>query len=285
MFDADFAISCWSTASGSAVSATSALVCSAQSARCCARRAAASEALARASAAVAGAVKPAAAVRSDSRAVSARLAASRMASAVCWPHTVRLKYCCATSAATDTRASCHSACAPDKRSCAADSARRPPPNRSISHAVCNCACAVVASGKFGWVRARLAPAVAVSPGNNTAVALACVRRAWAMRDCAAATLGLAACAASISAVSTGSLNCCHHCDSCGSVPPWASPGVAAGRGACQATGARGSTVAAGGFNAQPNSPSGASTTNSERMGWIFMGDGLTGSGEYVMSVK
>ena len=97
-----------------------------------------------------------------------------------------------------------------------------------------------------------------------------------MRDCAAATLGLAACAASISAVSTGSLNCCHHCDSCGSVPPWAKPAVAAGRGACQAVGTRGSTVAAGGFSAQPNSASGVSTTKSERMGRVLTGDGSAG---------
>ncbi len=67
---------CSSVVSSMPLSATSALRCTAHWARCCVSRPEASEALARASAASAGAVKPAFAERSLSRAVSERERAS-----------------------------------------------------------------------------------------------------------------------------------------------------------------------------------------------------------------
>jgi hypothetical protein len=66
-----------------AVSATSDFTSMSHSARCCVARADPSDALARASAAVAGAVKPARALRSARRAVSARDRASLPATASC----------------------------------------------------------------------------------------------------------------------------------------------------------------------------------------------------------
>lgn len=76
---------CSSAVSSMPASATSALRCTAHWARCCVRRPEASEALARARAASAGAVKPALADRSVSRAVSERERVSDSATrSCCW---------------------------------------------------------------------------------------------------------------------------------------------------------------------------------------------------------
>ena len=76
-------------------------------------RASAALALARASSA--GAVKPARVLRADKRAVSLREVASAALSAACWRQVRKRLYSPEVSAATDTRASCQSASAPNSR--------------------------------------------------------------------------------------------------------------------------------------------------------------------------
>ena len=206
--------------------------------RCCEARAWASAALARASAAVAGAVKPARSLSCDRRDVSPRDCASRSATC-CWARQVRmLLVCCATSAATLTRASCHRACAPASRSSAAVLAARLAPNRSTSQLACSPACEVVATRASWSLKPRLALACAPSAGNNAAWLPTCVARACAMRDWACAMPGLTAWAASISSTSSGSCSWVHQ-RAMSVREPWC------GKGACQPMGTGVATWAGG----------------------------------------
>ena len=211
--------------------------------RCCDARACASAALARARAAVAGAVKPARSLRPDRREVSPRDCASRSATRSCSRQVRRLLVCCATSAATLTRASCHSACAPASRSSAAVLVARFAPKRSISQLACSPACAVVAMPASCSLKPRLALACASSDGSSAARLATCVARACAMRDWACATPGLTAWAASINSTSSGSPSCVHHRVRSPS-EPWC------GKGACHATGGVVGTWAGGAVMAQ-----------------------------------
>ena len=102
---------CLNSGSDAAVSATSTFKSRSHCPRCWVTRLPASAALARASASCAGAVKPARVVKADRRAVSRRELASVRVRASCSAQARRLMYWLATSAATDTRASCHCACA------------------------------------------------------------------------------------------------------------------------------------------------------------------------------
>jgi hypothetical protein len=115
----------------------------------------------------------------------------------------------AVSAATATRASCQPASAPASRCRAASRAARLPPNRSTSQPAWTPACSVVASGAGGWLLPRAADSEPSAFGSKAAPAATRLARACAMRVPAAATVGLADCAAAIRSISSGSLNCCH----------------------------------------------------------------------------
>ena len=248
------------------VSATSAFTSRSHKARCCVTRALLSAALARASAAVAGASKPACVTSAISRAVSARDPASACATCRSFRQARRLKYRLATSAATETRASCQSASVPSNRWLSASTLARFCPNRSSSQLVCRASWLKFEMGGtarlIGADRLRPRLALASKMGSSAASDVARLACACAMLERAVITDGLTACAASISSTSKGSCCCCHHCDKlvrlplCGRLLVALSAGVpvsalAGGSGAYHCGGMSAATVKGGAFAAQP----------------------------------
>ena len=241
--------------SSSAVNATSAFTAALHCASICVRWACDWAAPACASACVAGAVKPALLIWPVRRAVSSREVASAPAMSSEERQLRSPKYWLATSAASDTRASCHCACAPCSRACAARLPWRRPPNRSSSHCACTPACPVVTTVPTRPAcvdTPRCTPACASRFGSMAASAPTAPARACAMRAAAPASVGLACCAASIRSTSSGSSQRCHQSSSCGTLPPWGSTATPATWGARHWAGAIASACS-GGAVAQPAS--------------------------------
>ena len=165
--------------------------------------------LARASEALAGAVKPALASKPVKREVSVREVTSSFATLTKSSQVRRFKYVLATSAATETRASCQPAWLPAKRAWAASWAARLPPHTSISQLACSPTWPTLAKGTFNWLTPRLALAAADKLGAAAAPVVTTLLRACAMRLPAAVTDGLAAWALAISSTNSGSPKLCH----------------------------------------------------------------------------
>ena len=134
------AIFCLISGSLNVVNATRALICMSHWVRCMVSMLWLCALLARANAALAGAVKPALASKPVKRDVSVREVTSSLATLTNNSQVRKFKYVLATSAATETRASCQPAWLPAKRAWAASCAARLPPHKSISQLACNPTC-------------------------------------------------------------------------------------------------------------------------------------------------
>ena len=200
---------CLISGSDSVVNATRAFTCISHWLRCSVNRAWLCALLARARAALAGAVKPVFASKSVKREVSAREVTSSLATPTNCSQLRRFKYVLATSAATDTRASCQPAWLPARRAKAASLAARLPPHRSTSQLACRPTWPTLATGTFSWLPPRLALAAADRFGATAAPAATTALRACWMRLVAAVTDGLTAWALLISSTSSGSPKLCH----------------------------------------------------------------------------